>query len=134
MTDSRVRRLMAALFDDFRCAIQQLRERACLNTSGALVVLLLLTSFAEASTCPLTLVSGEADRNAIVLTLRNAGKLTIQGGRSQTSAFSRMPASQRHLTRKTMWLHLPQHLFSFSTFPNFLLTAEFLYFPPTFWI
>ena len=79
MTDSLFRGLMAALLDDFRLAVQRRRERARLNASGALGVLLLLTSFAEASPCPLTLVSGEADRNAIVLTLRNAGKLPIRG-------------------------------------------------------
>jgi len=63
----------------FGLAIRQLRERARLNASGALGVLLLLTSFADASPCPLTLVSGEVDQNTIVLTLRNAGKLAIRG-------------------------------------------------------
>lgn len=70
---------MAALLDAFRFAIHQLRERSRPTAIAALGVLLLLTPSAEASPCPLTLVSGEAERNVIVLTLRNAGKLPIRG-------------------------------------------------------
>lgn len=69
---------MQTLLDDLRFALRQLRKSRDLALATALILTLFVASADASLPCPLTLVSGAGNGDAIIVTFRNAGKLPIR--------------------------------------------------------
>jgi hypothetical protein len=70
---------MNSLFQDVGYALRQLRKSLDLRLLILLPLIISSRLVAETKgSCPLLLVSGEGDRNAIVISFENAGKLPIR--------------------------------------------------------